>query len=98
MSKNPESVLVDKIIKALREQDKSYWVKIHGGMYQAVGLPDIVGCYNGRFVAIEVKIPGKEKTLTERQKLILKRIKKAGGYAIMATTKEEALDLCTTIE
>lgn len=98
MSKNPESVLVEKIVKALREQDKSYWVKIHGGMYQAIGLPDIVGCYKGRFVAIEVKIPGKENTLTERQKLILKRIKKAGGRSGMATTIEEALDLCGSIK
>ena len=94
MSKKPESKLVDKILRKLRKRRKSYWVKLHGGMFQTVGLPDIVGCYKGKFVAIEVKVPGKENTLTKRQRLILKRIADAGGRAGMATNEKEALLIC----
>lgn len=94
MSRKPESKLVDRIIKRLRELPKSYWAKLHGGMFQTIGLPDIVGCYKGKFVAIEVKVPGKEDTLTDRQELILNRVKAAGGRAGMATNIKEALMIC----
>jgi hypothetical protein len=97
MSRKPESRLVDKIIHHLRKKPKSYWVKLHGGLFQTVGLPDIVGCYKGRFVAIEVKLPGKEHTLTERQKLILQRLAKAGARAGMATNLKEAISICRGI-
>jgi Holliday junction resolvase len=86
------------MLKELRGQYKnSFWIKLHGGMFQKVGLPDIVGCCKGRFVGIEVKVPGREGTLTALQELTLKKIKKAGGYSMMATTTKEVLDLCGSI-
>jgi Holliday junction resolvase len=85
---------VDQILKRLRKLKRSYWAKLHGGLFQTVGLPDIIGCYRGKFIAIEVKCPGKEHTLTERQKLILKRLSKAGARTGMATNIKEALNIC----
>lgn len=57
------------------------------------GIPDIVGCCQGRFCAFEVKLPGKEDTLSEIQKLVIKKIADAGGITGMVTTPEQAIRL-----
>jgi VRR-NUC domain. len=62
--------------------------KIHGGPYQSAGISDLICCIKGRYVAIEVKQPGKEKTLTELQKKFLRDINECGGIAFMATSPE----------
>lgn len=46
------------------------------------GCPDLVAVIHGRFVAIEVKAPGKLSTVTPIQNHQLKQIVKAGGVAI----------------
>ena len=49
-----------------------------------VGIPDIVGCYKGRFFAIETKAPGKKKNLSKNQSLRIQEIKDAQGVVIVA--------------
>ncbi len=46
------------------------------------GIPDIIGCYNGRFIAIECKA-GKGQ-LTALQARELGSIKAAGGFVFVA--------------
>lgn len=65
-------------------------MKIHGNSFQSRGLPDVIGCYKGMFFGLEVKLPGKEKTLTKLQIKKLADIKAAGGAAGMVTTREQA--------
>ena len=86
-----ESELVTKIKKALKNKRGGRWVKIHGGPYQEAGVSDIIGCYNGIFYALEVKLPGKEKKLTPIQKAFIEDINASGGKATMITSVEEAL-------
>lgn len=86
-----EAELTRKIVKALNELPYCYAVKIHGGPHQAKGLPDVVGCYNGRFFGLEVKLPGKESTLTDIQKNKLTKISQAGGTSGMVTTVRGAI-------
>ncbi|WAX16269.1 hypothetical protein EL753P1_00047 [Eggerthella phage EL753P1] len=45
------------------------------------GMPDMIGCVNGRFVGVEVKddVNGSYK-LTKAQKIRLAQVRKAGGY------------------
>lgn len=93
----PESRLVKEILLSLRrEYPSSFWTKIHGGAYQRVGLPDIIGCVQGRFVGIEVKLPGKEATLTALQGYTLDALVNAGAIAGMVTSKEQAIELIET--
>lgn len=66
------------------------WIKISAGPFQVAGLPDIVGCCNGMFFGIEVKIPGKEDTYTPLQQYWVAQINKAGGKATMVTTIKQA--------
>jgi len=58
------------------------------------GFPDLIGCVNGLFIGIEVKLPGKEKTLTERQILVLDELREKGkALAFMCTSPEEAVKI-----
>ncbi len=89
MSKGPESLLTGKILLKLREIPGSWWTKIHGGRFKA-GIPDIVGCHHGKFVAIEVKSPHTEHGLTKLQGHVLEQIHKAGGLCGVAYSVEDA--------
>ena len=86
-----EARLRTNVVKALRNYS-GFWFVTHGGQFQQGGLPDVLGCYQGVFYGIELKMPGREHTLTERQAHALKSIKAAGGKATMATSVQEALD------
>jgi len=56
------------------------------------GSADVIGVGpGGRFLAIEVKRPG--KNLTEKQKQFLELVKMYGGIAGIATSADEALKL-----
>jgi hypothetical protein len=46
-----------------------------------VGIPDIIICYRGVFVAIETKAPGKRNNVTDNQKRIMENIRDADGFA-----------------
>jgi hypothetical protein len=66
------------------------WVfKVHGGdnPFQEVGVPDLLCCFEGRFIGLEVKLPDEKPS--PRQKVILKRIEGAGGIASVVTSVEE---------
>ena len=85
MARQPESREVKKILSYLREKG-GRWVKIHGGdnPFQEVGIPDILGCYRGRAVAIEAKTPAGQ--LSVKQRLFLKEWGEAGGHILVATS------------
>lgn len=52
---------------------------------------DFVGCFHGRFFAIETKAPGKKPT--RRQGHVIERIKAAGGMAFVVDGDQSLLDL-----
>jgi len=58
--------------------DVFFW-KEHGGPYGSAGIPDIICCYRGRFLGLEVKLPSGR--LTELQKRAIEKINRAGGFA-----------------
>lgn len=92
-----ERQLTRKCIEKLRQKG-ALAVKIHGGPHQPVGLPDIIGCYHGKFFGIEMKMPGKENTLTEKQAKKLRDIEEAGGVAAVCTSVKECLFVLSGIE
>ena len=92
-----ESTLTRQIITALREHG-GFWFKTHGSAYQVAGLPDIIGCYRGRFVGLEVKLPGGENTLSLRQRVMLERIEQHGGISNVVTSKRGALDVLGRVD
>lgn len=65
-----------------------FYFPVQNGM-GVVGIPDIVGCYKGRFFAIETKAPGKKKNLSKNQSLRIKEITDAQGVVIVADGVED---------
>ena len=56
--------------------------------------PDIIACYKGLFIAVEVKKEGLGyEDATPLQKLEIKNIIKAGGKAIVTSKAEEVTKL-----
>ena len=76
----PEKKVKTKVVAILKELRAYYFYPVAGG-YGASGVPDIVGCYNGKFFAIECKA-GKGKTTALQEKNIAQIIA-TGGKAIV---------------
>lgn len=89
MASKPETKVVKAIMKMLDTSFPGFYFKTHGGLYQRIGLPDILGVHRGRFIGIEVKCPGKEDTLTKVQEKTLYIINLYGGVGFMSTSPED---------
>jgi len=76
----PEGKVKAKVKRLLDKYKARYefWPVPYG--YGASTL-DCLICFCGRFIAIETKAPGKKPT--DRQKMIIEKIRHAGGVAIV---------------
>lgn len=100
MASNPETVLTNKIRKAVAaEWPQAFVVKIGTG-YQTAGIPDLLVCLDGKFIGLEVKCqrPGESiqharERVTPRQHQMLYQIHLAGGTSAVVVTVEEALSV-----
>lgn len=89
------------IREAILEAEPRAWsLKVHGGPYQDVGVPDLLFCIEGRLLAIEVKVrkPGESREAMQNrvslnQRRQLTALTRAGAVAGVATTPDEALGL-----
>lgn len=89
MASKPETKVVKKILEMLENSFPGFYFKTHGGLYQRIGLPDIMGVHRGRLIGIEVKCPGREDTLTKNQEKTLRLIRLYGGVGFMSTSPED---------
>lgn len=83
-----ESQLVSQIKNYLKSKG-AYCEKIFGGGFQSAGIPDIIACYRGYFVAIEVKSPTGKGRASDIQKLKIRAIREAGGVAFITDNIED---------
>lgn len=88
-----EKTVVKNIREALDKHYPGFYFKVYGSVFQKVGIPDIVGCYKGKFIAIEVKAPGKENNLTKIQETCINKIKLAGGLAFMSSSPQHVMEV-----
>lgn len=65
--------------------------KVWGSEHMMAGLPDIIGCYEGKFFALETKMPAKRDNTSPRQKRVMGLIHQAGGIAQVVCSVGEAL-------
>jgi len=80
LATTPEKKVKDKVVKVLKELGAYYFYASTNGFGNS-GVPDIVGCYNGKFFGIECKA-GKNKP-TALQLRNLKQIADNGGIALV---------------
>ena len=64
-------------------------------IWYATGEPDILLCYNGHFIAIELRVP--TGRITELQANSLDRILDAGGVARVCRSVQEVDDLLINV-
>ena len=91
-----EKTITNKILKYLKEQPCCFAFKEHGGAYGTAGIPDIICCCNGKFVAFDVKIPNGK--LSKLQEITLQKIKNAKGIAYKVTSLEEVKEILDKLE
>jgi hypothetical protein len=88
MAKTPEGVVKDACKKYLKSIGCWYFMPVSNGMGM-VGILDLNCCFQGRFVAIETKAPGKLSNTTANQDRVIAEIKAAGGLAIVVDNVEQ---------
>lgn len=87
MAATPEKKVKDKVVAVLKQRGAYYFFPTTFGMGRS-GVPDIICCSNGRFLAIECKAG--ENTPTPLQIREMAAISEAGGTAIVVN--EDNLD------
>lgn len=81
MAMTPEGKVKNRVVALLKQAGNLYWFfpATHG--YGRSGVPDIICCISGRFLAIECKA-GKNPP-TELQRREMRAIRGAGGEAVV---------------
>ena len=76
----PEKKVKQKVAKQLKEMGAYFFYPATGG-YGRSGVPDIVGCYDGKFFGIECKAGNNKLTALQERELVL--ITRAAGLAVV---------------
>lgn len=91
-----ETALVKQMVKLIEKRGTVWTMKTHGDGYQRVGIPDLLVCYRGQFLAIEAKHqkPGESEDhllgrVSVKQRLELDGLEKAGAKSIVAWTLDQ---------
>jgi len=88
MARTPEKAVKDKVVAILKSEGVYYFFPATHG-YGRSGVPDIIACVNGKFLAIECKAgAGKITALQARE---IQDIRHCGGVAVVAN--EENWDM-----
>lgn len=87
--KTPEGLIKDKIRKWLREQGAYVFSPTQTGYGQQT--VDLICCVDGKFLAIEVKAPGKKPTA--RQLIIIDEIIESRGMALVAWSLQDVVEM-----
>jgi len=69
MAATPESKVKKKVVAILQQFGVYFFYPVTGG-YGRSGVPDIVGCWKGRFIGIECKAKGGVPTALQMKNLL----------------------------
>jgi hypothetical protein len=90
-----ERVIVRRILTYMRSRG-AFAEKVHGDQLQSP-LLDIIACYRGLFIHLEVKRSKKIKP-TRRQEFIIQSVIDAGGIAASVSHIEEVMKILDEID
>ena len=99
MAMTPEGRVKAAVKKWLKERKIYYYCPMQNGM-GVVGIPDFVCCWEGHFMAIETKAPGKRSNVSANQQNQIDQIIAAGGSAYVIDDVEQlkALEVALILE
>lgn len=84
MAQTPEAKVKTKVKKYLNDRGIYFTSPFTAG-YGASGAPDIIACFEGKFIGIECKANGNKPTLLQTEHM--KRIQRGGGTAVVIDEK-----------
>ena len=87
----PEKKVKDRVVKELKKYGVYYFFPATGG-YGRSGVPDIICCWYGRFIAIECKAGAGQSTALQKREQ--EKIRAAGGfvYEVRESNMEEFIE------
>ena len=80
MALTPETKVKRRVAEILKAYNVYYFFPPSNG-FGRTGIPDIIACYRGQFIAIECKAGKNTPTALQRRELL--GIQNAGGYALV---------------
>lgn len=75
-----EKTFENKVKLYLKEKG-AYFIKTHGDRFSKIGVPDLIVCYKGLFIGIELKASNGKPS--ELQLYNLREIEKSGGISYL---------------
>ena len=78
----PEGRVKAAVKKYLKDRGVWFYAPVSNGM-GVHGIPDFVCCWDGKFLGIETKAPGKRRNTSTAQEIQLAAIHKANGIAVV---------------
>lgn len=91
MATTPEGKVKAAVKAALKRRGIWYCMPIGTGFGNS-GVPDFLCCWQGLFLGIETKAPGKRNNTTEMQKNQISGIHQAGGAALVIDDVQQLED------
>ncbi len=96
MASTPEGKVKAACKKYLKGIGAWFFMPVSNGMGQ-VGIPDIICCYKGIFIAVETKAPGKRMNTTPNQDRVIQEIQNADGWAIVVDNVDQLHEFIVAI-
>ena len=87
-----EAKLQDKIIEYLTPKRDVWFLNKWGNPVEKGGIPDLIVCVKGLFVAFEFKNPNGTYGTDPRQKIEINKIIRAGGIALAIDDFEDFIE------
>ena len=97
MGMTPEGKVKKKCKEYLKSIGAWYYMPVSNGMGR-VGCPDILVCYEGRFLDFETKAPGKIKNVTLNQQREIDDLRRVNALAYVVDDVDQVKAVIETIE
>lgn len=82
---------IRKALELAFRDEHIFIFKVWGNEYQMAGLPDLLGCIQGKYFGIETKLPESRGNVSEKQAFVRDKILAAGGSWTVCCTRGEAI-------
>jgi Holliday junction resolvase len=82
MAMTPEARVKAQVKKLLESKGVYFFMPVSNGMGRH-GIPDVIACWDGKFLGVEVKAPGKRANTSALQDREINAIRLAKGLAIV---------------
>lgn len=94
MAATPEKKVKDKLRKQLTQLGIYHFMPPANGFGRA-GIPDVVGCFNGQFVAFECKANGNKPTALQEREIAAIQTAKGWAFVIDEHNVDNVMELLT---